>query len=64
MNEKKNFYEELYGEITKMKKNEAHIDAESDYKLNYSLLFEIFGKKSTKLFNFFMSNIFGIDKHF
>ena len=38
MNEKKNFYEELYGEITKMKKHESYIDSTEDYKLNFSLL--------------------------
>ena len=61
MNEKKNFYEELYGEISKMKKNQAYIDSKEDYKLNFSFLLEIFGKKRTELYNFFVSAIFGID---
>lgn len=62
MNEKKNFYEELYGEISKQKKTEVNMDNPDGYKLNFALVMEIFGQEPTELYRFFASSIFGIDE--
>lgn len=44
-----------------MKKNEAYIDSDSDYKLNYTLLHKIFGLNSTELYKHFMHFLLGIE---
>ena len=41
LNQKKNMYNELYGQIVRENKNAAFVD-DQDYKLNYTFLHEIF----------------------
>ena len=59
MNQKKNMYNQLYGAITKLKKNWAYIDKD-DYKLNYTAFYSIFGEQKTELFKFFVAYMFGL----
>lgn len=44
-----------------MKKNQAYIDSDSDYKLDYTLLYKVFEEKSTRLFDYFLHFTFGIE---
>jgi hypothetical protein len=57
MNQKKNMYDELYGEIAKERKNSAFI-RHDDYKLNYSFLNEIFKENHSEIFKFCCDFIF------
>lgn len=59
LNQKKNMYNELYGQIVRENKNAAFVD-DQDYKLNYTFLHEIFTENVTKLFEFFCSKILGV----
>lgn len=52
-------YNDLFGEITKERKNKAYVDSE-DYKLNYTFFHEVFALKPTKLFHYFCTNILGV----
>jgi hypothetical protein len=57
MNQKKNMYDELYGEIAKERKSFAFI-GHDDYKLNYSFLYEIFKEEQSEIFKFCCDFIF------
>jgi hypothetical protein len=59
LNQKRMMYNDLFGEITKERKNRAYVEHD-DYRLNYSFFHEVFALGQTKLFLYFCSKILGV----